>query len=212
MLDIPREVFHIAQLNERQDEHGNPRLGVVKLRGYKATVGDTSTRGNDAIGPIPRLTNDAGEALFREWRTFMENCSYGNLSRLIITYKAWGYHVPEAFVWWTFLWLMEACKAMDQDPNNEFSTLTDYTDIAPIPQSFMLNNDIKDDNIFLGEPRRFHRYTPGAPFDAYPAARMGDFGLSRLTRINIDNRIKAFKPGTVPWRAPVSFALLSREV
>lgn len=133
----------------------------------------------------------------------MEHCSFGNIARVILTYKAWGYHLPEAFIWHTFAWLMQGCKAMDQHAGNPFQVVAgEYGDKAQVfPESFMLNNDIKYENCFLGT------YRPGffgIPYDGYPAARMGDFGLAQIVGLDNKNRPSNLQPGTKPWVAPVS--------
>lgn len=205
--DISKETFHLAQLNERTDEQGNLRAGVVWLRGFRAISGNQSTQGDGNRMFQPDMDNGhVQEPLYREWRTFMENCEYGTLNRIILTYKAWGYHIPEAFIWWTFLWLMEACKAMDQEPNSGFHRVRSDGSAPCIVDSFMLSNDIKPDNIFVGDSREDHEYALGAPFDLYPAARMGDFGLSKLACFDDGNRPDRFPEGTPIWNSPVSFA------
>lgn len=195
----------MAQLNNRKDENGFPLHGVVQLRGFRAIRGDMSTQGdgNTAFVPDPASRN-VQSPLYREWRTFMENCSYGNLARLALTYKAWGYHIPEAFIWWTFRWLIEACKAMDFDQSQNFYQMVNGPRMQEFHGSFMLSNDIKTENIFVGGPRPTD--APGAPFDRYPAARMGDFGLSRLAAYDENNRPGIFPTGTHIWMPPVSDA------
>ena len=86
----------------------------------------------------------------------------------------------------------------------EFAEMNDDGNLTNIPGTFMLSNDIKHDNIFIGAEHDDHEYAPGPPFDLYPAARMGDFGLSRLGKIERENRAHKFPPGTRIWRASVS--------
>lgn len=187
--------------------------GVVELRTYKYLQGDMSTQGDGQRPFMPLAGAPHDRPLYREWRMFMEHCSDGNIARLIRIYKAWGYHLPEAFIWWTFLWLMHACLAMDQNDLNGFCQARDDSIFQPehLPQAFMLSNDIKDENCFFGfaRPDRCPGRNAGTtypPFDQYPAARMGDFGLSRVVQYDADNRPRHLPPGTRTWTAPVSCA------
>lgn len=197
----------MAQLNDRKDEYGFLLHGVVQLRGYRVIQGNMSTQGGGSIPFVPDPASRRVELpLYREWRTFMENCSYGNLARLALTYKAWGYHIPEAFIWWTFFWLIRACKAMEHDERQNFYQMIEGPGMQEFHGSFMLSNDLKHENIFVGGARPTE--APGAPFDAYPAARMGDFGLSRLAAFDEKNRSGVFPAGTHIWNSPVSDTVL----
>lgn len=176
-------------------------MGVVQFRGYRYHYGDTSTQGNGlALQP---KEGHVERPLYREWRTYMENCLHGNIARTIMTYKAWGYHVPEAFVWWTFFWLVQGCRAMDAGTGEDFLTFVQPYETRPLLDSWMLANDIKSENCFYGSERAQHGV--GVPFESYPAARLGDFGLAQVVRLDAQNRIRHLHAGTKVWSAPVSF-------
>lgn len=177
-----------------------PPKGIVQLRGYRYIHGDTSTQGfGFAFQPKP---GHLERPFYREWRTYMENCCYGNISRTMLTYKAWGYHVPEAFVWWTLFWLLQGCRAMSANAGEDFLRWVDAYETKPLMQSWMLANDIKSENCFYGTERTDHN--TGVPFNGYPAARVGDFGLAQVVRLDSSNRRRHLNAGTTVWTAPVS--------
>lgn len=173
-------------------------MGVVTMRGYKYIYGDESTQPTGGR-PYPGFVK---QPYYREWRTYMEDCVYGNITRTMMCYQAWGYHVPEAFVWWTFWWLIQGCRAMDIQTGEPFQLFVEPFQTRPLAGSFMLANDIKTENCFFGDARPY--CNTGAPFDNYPAARIGDFGLAQIVSISDTNRPKMLHTGTVPWIAPVS--------
>lgn len=91
---------------------------------------------------------------------------------------------------------------MDLDIAHPFEVWTDHNETHLSMESFVLANDIKSDNCFYGFKRDIHSI--GAPFDHYPAARIGDFGLAQVMRFDHHNRRRNLQPGTRDWVAPVS--------
>lgn len=200
-MDISAEAFLLAQLGSRRCIDALPAKGVVQFRGFMYLTGNTSTQ-TDGFQMLPTSHLQQSKPLYREWRTYMENCNFGNISRTMMLYKVWGYHVPESFIWWTFYWLLQGCRAMSTDTGEPFHKWVDESNTAPMEHCFMLSNDIKSDDCFLGPKRE--NYSLGEPFDNYPAARLGDFGLTQVKGIDGANRRRFWKVGTKLWTAPVS--------
>jgi len=193
-LSIGREAYHLAQLNSRSSGT------IVGLRGYKYLTGDHSVVNDVPFQPRPG--EDFPQPLYQEWRSFLELCDCGNLYGLLLKYKAWGYHLPEAFIWWAFLQLMLASRSMDTDPNKSFRHEAAVMFGAPWDGSFMLHHDMKEENIFV----KSHPETMawGLPYKAYPMLQLADFGLSQVTTINNPtNRAgKIVRLGTESYLAP----------
>jgi len=198
-ISIGREAYHLAQLNSRGSGQ------IIGLRGYKYLTGNQSAADN-----LP-FQNRPGEAfplpLYQEWRSFLELCDCGNLYGLLLKYKAWGYHLPEAFIWWAFFQLMLACQSMDIDPDNPFHYEAAEAFGVSWEGSFMLHGDMKEENIFVkSQPQNRSREVP---YGAYPLLQLADFGLSQVTTIdNPTNRASnMMRVGTECYIAPVSSLL-----
>ena len=194
-IDIGKEAYHLAQLNERSSGR------IIGLRGYKYLTSDLRVQDGKKFQAPP------GEyfppPLYQEWRSFLELCELGNLYGLILKYKAWGYHLPEAFIWWTFLQLMEACNSMGIDSENPFRHEGSQGFGMPRYGSFMLHHDMKEENIFVkSQPWSAEL---ALPYCTYPLIQLADFGLSQVTEINdSSNRADRMKRGTETFFPPVS--------
>jgi len=200
-IDLGLEAWHLAQLNERQCEAN------VGLRGYKYLTSHVML---DGVTPFQRRAGEGhhGPPYYREWRYYLEYCPYESLLHLIPKYKAWGYHLPEAFIWFTFQQLIKSCKSMEIDNNRPFRKTDETSFGAPYPDSFMVHGDTKDENFFLGKERvatgQVNMDNVQYPYDSYPQTKFGDFGLARVVQKGSkDSRARSMPIGTVAWMAPV---------
>ena len=190
-----REAYHLAQLNERSSGR------IIGLRGYKYLTGHSSVLSGAPFAL--RAGEYFPEPLYREWRSFLELCELGNLYGMILKYKAWGYYLPEAFIWWTFLQLIEACSSMDTNAYNPFRHEEADSFGAFMTDSFMLHKDMKEENIFVKPQPENAEWE--LPYNTYPFIQLADFGLSQVTTITAPgNRADKIKPGTESYVAPVS--------
>ena len=119
-------------------------------------------------------------------------------------------YFPELFLWHVFHCLASAYLDFVRGPWRSLQS-DDFGEIPP--GQYLLHNDIKPDNIFLGA-------NTAGENDAifFPKIKVGDFGLSRTTNfadVN-KNQARALNGGTPNWRAPVStifsFDLLTLSV
>ena len=84
-----------------------------------------------------------------ECRYFFEYCPYGDLERIRFKYLSWYEYLPEAFLWWVFLRLIDSLQVLEEGPlKKPFYKIgrLGYGDKTPIPDSFCLHNDIKPQN------------------------------------------------------------------
>jgi len=203
LIGVGKEAYHLAELNERSTGR------IIRLRGYKYLTADisASTGLPFQIHPGEKFTRP----LYQEWRSFLELCDHGNLYGIILKYTAWGYHLPEAFIWWTFLQLMMACDTMGSAPDKPFS----YENFAKFgdawENSYMLHHDMKEENIFV-KTQPENKVTP-LPYNTYPLVELADFGLSQVTAANDPfNEAKLMKSGTPMYFAPVSQLLIQSDI
>lgn len=132
-------------------------------------------------------------------RYYTEFCEFDTLEILRLRHKAWNRYLPERFLWHIFYRLAHGYLDFVRGPwrslsNNTFGQV-------PLGQ-YLLHNDIKADNIFLG--------TNGSrPIDSaqgwYPVPKIGDFGLSMTTNPDegVINTAQHIQRGTPPWKPPV---------
>ena len=192
-MQIAREAYHLAQLMERDCDSN------VFLRGYKFHTGFASALTGEAFMPIPEEGFDEGP-FFNEWRYYLEYCSRETLYHIMLKYKAWGYHLPEAFIWWVFLCLIDSCQSMDTDRRHEFRSDHQSNFGESMTSSYMLHNDMSWRNIFMQEADDDSGWVVS---DDYPQAKMADFGLSQTTFIGKkDNQAHLLKEGTIDFIAP----------
>ncbi|KAK5095792.1 hypothetical protein LTS08_007927 [Lithohypha guttulata] len=188
-IDIAVEAWNLAQLMERKQESN------VRLRDYKFHQGDYSVLGGRFP---PSEVERFSPPFFKEWRYYLEYCSLDTIYHLMLKYKAWGYYLPEAFIWWTFFWLTYSCQSMDVNNEHPFRDDQDQE----MADSFMLHNDMSWRNVFMqkSEDDVVHH---GPPVDQYPMPKMADFGLSQITRIDHErNRMRDLNPGTAVFMPP----------
>lgn len=199
--DISIDAYHLAQLNARAPEGNIDASGNVHLRGYKYLTSWTSTATGrffenhvDASGRVQRTQN-------LEWRSYLEFCPDRTLAQLVLLYTAWGYHLPEAFIWFSFHMLAKSCVSMDSHVQFPFCREKPSEDFGKsFNGSLIIHNDIKDENTFLGD-----RPTTawGLPYVGYPCPKMADFGLSQVTSMGTnDNVAYNTQIGTYVWQPP----------
>lgn len=198
--DISVEAYHQTQMNERNTVYN------TKIRGYKYIFGDFSVTNGQQY--LERPGENFQPPYYREWRSYLEYCNMGTLNPLILRYKAWGYHLPEAFIWWMAHGLLRSCQSMEPGTGMEFRS--DGAADAAIgfgrymTNSFMLHNDMKEDNVFVTSQKPGAR-TNIVPYSGYPIVKMGDFGLSRTTfYADPSSRADTVPLGTLMYMPPVS--------
>lgn len=181
---------------ERHDCDSN-----LLLHGFKYHVADNSVATGQLWAPRPEAGfPDHKEQFFREWRTYLEFGSYDTINSLLLRYKAWGYHLPEAFIWWMFYWLLESCRSIEAQSEHTFSD--GASNILP-PDSFILHNDMSHLNFFMQRPDPDEDYH-GLPLDYYPMPKMADLGLSQLARLaSPNNRVRNINCGLETFQSPV---------
>ncbi|OAP58717.1 hypothetical protein AYL99_07807 [Fonsecaea erecta] len=129
-------------------------------------------------------------------RYYLEFCEFDTLETLRLRYKAWNKYLPEAFLWHTFHFLAQAYLDFSAGPfrSLKFNNFGETT-----PGQYLLHNDIKTENIFLGRnPGR----QEGTAY--YPVPKIGDFGLAVTTNANelTRNTAQLIQQGTQCWKAP----------
>ena len=128
-------------------------------------------------------------------RLYLEYAPYGSLTPLFFTYRAWKTYLPEPFLWHLFHNLANAINVMA----NGFFLEPGTQKRAPNDMGFV-HFDIKLDNIFLGEP------FPSSAMNTYPAIKLADFGLAKLTGDGDQQNPSAwYRLGTEDYKPPVSF-------
>lgn len=207
--DVSREAYHHAQLMER------PYPSNVFLRGFKYHFGDISAV-NGEVFELKELEGFGTRPVFREWRYYLEYCSQETLIQLMIKYKAWGYHLPESFIWWTFFWLLQSCRSMSNHPERPFRSENISTFGLSWLNSFIIHNDISDGNVFLqssgAKPFLSNMSRSSPPYDKYPMPKMADFGLSQTTNLDSwDNQAALLNRGTPPFQAPEKRGMKANE-
>lgn len=182
--DISQEAFLHAQVNKRKN------FSNVFLHAYRYhTV-------NELFASPETILVDP----LHEWRYYLEFCSRDTLAELHMKYRAWGYHLPESFIWWIFYWLVRSCKSFDVNDQQPFLDSSPKGFMNKLPSSFLLHNDITWWNVLLQHEDENRR---GRVFwDRYPAPKFADYGLSQVkTRGGQDHTASRIKAGT-PWFAP----------
>jgi serine/threonine protein kinase len=163
---LAREAVIMQQLNdvERRTNEGTNN-NILRLRSFKN---------------FP----SAGRSRF-----YLEYAPYGDLYKLMYSYRAWDTYLPEEFLWHIFCSFANAAVLMETGP------FTHLEDREPIQWS-IIHFDIKPDNIFLG--RRDERAMPAD----FPAIKVADFGLADLTGQDDHNNPSVFQgkgtPGYIP--------------
>ena len=199
--DISVDAYHLAQLNARAAEGNIDASGNLHLRGYKYLASGTSMATSTWLPPHIDSRGRPQRTQNLEWRSYLEYCPERTLAQIVLLYSAWGTHLPEAFIWYTFHMLAKSCMSMDTNRNHlPFCCERPAEDFGkPFRSSFVIHNDIKDENIFLGDKLTGWNL----PWDNYPCPKMADFGLSQVTSMS-DNKNQArwTHPGTVVWQPP----------
>lgn len=187
--DISREAFIHAQVNKR-NEYAN-----VFLHGYKYHFTDHLLTSTD--------TQLGG---FHDWRYYLEFCQRGTLWNIYMKYRAWGYHLPESFIWWVFYWLVRSCKSLAPQDGHSFLWHGPAAYMAALPGSFVVHNDMSWQNVLFQHegfnPRQVNFW------DRYPVPKMADFGLSEISEKlpNGRNTKKNYSIGTPIFAPPVSLS------
>jgi hypothetical protein len=137
---------------------------------------------------VPTLGARNLEGYEDAWRTYHPYYSMGNFETLVHvnTRSRHAKFLPEPFIWFTLYRMMRAIVAMDE-----------RLQTTPGQGPYVIHNDIKSENIFLGHAGSLGR---DADYIMYPPAYLGDFGMSYLTSEDESWRNKI--RGTVGWCAP----------
>lgn len=193
---LSREVWNHAQIMDR-DCHSN-----LLLYGFKYHFCDNSMATKEEWPERPEAGWLAkSRPFFQEWRTYLEFGVLETINNLMLKYKAWGYHLPEAFIWWMFYWLLESCQSLEAQSNHRFA---DAANNDMHPETYMLHNDMSHYNFYMQAPYENDMYH-GLPLDSYPMPKMADFGLGQLTRLTSPaNRARKIHEGTPAFKSPVS--------
>lgn len=165
---LPKEAVIMQQLNDaerRQDWSTNYILRLRSFRNFPA----------------------AGR-----WRFYLENGQYGDLYKLLHSYRAWDSYFPEEFLWHVFNDLAKAAVVMHEGP---FTHLE-----SGKPSDWSITHfDIKPENIYLGKRDK------DATFANYPTMKLADFGLAEMTGEDDRNNPYEYRPkGTDDFKPPVS--------
>lgn len=183
--DISQEAFHHAMINRRAErEYANVFLHSYKYHtGLRLTIQDAKSQ-----DPM------------EEWRYYLEFCQRGTLEEIHMKYKAWGYHLPETFIWWVFYWLVRSCKTMNVNQEKPFLGPGPAAFMGRLRKSYMLHNDLAWRNVFFQQETL--NFRERILWDRYPGPRVADFGLSQVIQEHGHDFSKAryIKPGT-PWFA-----------
>lgn len=122
----------------------------------------------------------------RVHRIYMEYCPHGDLKRLYKRYRKFRLYMPEPFLWDVFHQLVETAVAMRYGPAD--GRWDDYE---------IVHLDIKPANVFLHTENR----QSGVPF--YPATKLGDWGLARVTHADDPENPSSLRTaGTPGYKAP----------
>ncbi|KIW28415.1 uncharacterized protein PV07_08082 [Cladophialophora immunda] len=129
-------------------------------------------------------------------RYYLEFCEFDTLETLRLRYKAWNKYLPEAFLWHTFHFLAQAYLDFCTGP---YRSLKFWNFGEILSGQYLLHNDIKTDNIFLGM-----NATKDEGTIWYPVPKIGDFGLAITTNADelTTNTAQALQRGTVVWSPP----------
>jgi serine/threonine protein kinase len=108
--------------------------------------------------------------------------------------------IPEPFIWWMFLCLVEGCLVLETGAIEE-----DERPKAENWTHMIVHRDLKPGNIFLDEPE----HGDNVRFPSYPQAKIGDFGISLLTNEDDPNNPALYcgDEGTNYWQ-PVEMTTL----
>ena len=182
----------VADLNPNSLVHKN-RVDLTHEAAIMAQTNDWKT---DSIVRL-RQFNVAGEYA----RYYFEFCPYESLETLRLKYKAWNTYLPELFLWHVFSSLAEGCARFGSGP---FKNLASSRFGQPMPEGYLLHNDIKAENILLGT-----NVTQDGQRRWYPIPKFADFGLSIITSPNeaLRNQARFLQLGSRAWYPPVSSSL-----
>jgi serine/threonine protein kinase len=192
-LDTNQKVVErlvIKNLTDVNDSHiiqEGPAKGQLLQVYIQQKLVPSGTAANE-VYTVPTLAARKLDKYDDAWRTYHPYYSTGNFSQLVhnTTRTRGARFFPEPFIWFTLHRMIRAAVLMD-------SRLQTTPDNGP----YLIHNDIKPDNIFLGHPGSLGR---DESYIMYPPAYLGDFGMSYLTSGDESWRHKI--RGTVGWCAP----------
>jgi serine/threonine protein kinase len=192
-LDTKQKVVErlvIKNLTDVNDSHiiqEGPAKGQL-LQVYIQQKLVPSGTASSQVYTVPALAARKLQSCEDAWRTYHPYYSMGNFDQLvnINTRTRGAKFFPEPFIWYTLHRMIRAAVLMD-------SRLQTSPDNGP----YLIHNDIKPENIFLGHPGSLGR---DESYIMYPPAYLGDFGMSYLTSGDESWRHKI--RGTVGWCAP----------
>ncbi len=168
---LAREAVIMKQLNDAERLEFGTNSNILRLRSFKN---------------FP----SAGR-----WRFYLEY-AYGDLYKLINSYRAWNTHLPEEFLWHVFNSLAKAAVVMEKGP---FTNLESQD-----PTKWSITHfDIKPENTYLGKPDK------DGLCPSYPTIKVADFGLAQMTGQSDQRNPRLFRrKGTEGCQPPVSFSYL----
>ena len=118
----------------------------------------------------------------------MEFCDGGDLQKLANRYFKQELDIPESFLWHVFLQVAEGLAYIHQGYGQ--------TEIPKNEWSSVIHADIKLDNLFL-------KWRAGANYNEdYPDIKIGDFGLSIITKERTDEAPYIYRAGTAIYQPP----------
>lgn len=168
------EALLMKQLNdvEHRSNPSSPNRYILRLRSFKYFPSH-----------IPRS---------HRWRFYLEFAPWGDLYKLIWTYRAWRTYLPEEFLWHVLFNLAASLQFMRlgrfHDPDGKIKESNE-----------IVHFDIKPENIFLAEPGE------SSKFVNYPILKLADFGLATITsQVDPQNPSQYLPYGTPGYKPPVS--------
>lgn len=164
---LAREAVVMKQLNDAEKRRGYSINNILRLRSFKF---------------FPPS---------RRWRFYLEFAPYGDLNKLLYSYRAWNSYLPEEFLWHVFHSLANAATTMEQGPftHLESEEAIDWS---------VTHLDIKPDNIYMAKPDQAEL------FANYPTIKVGDFGLAELTGEDDEGNPTLYRrKGTEGYQPPV---------
>lgn len=134
---------------------------------------------NNAVPLLGYTKRDTQISLGTRWRLYMPFYEYGTLDKLIEEHTIANKHIPEPFIWYTFISLLTAARQMETEVRKRPNAVKDEV---------MVFSDIKLENILLAAP-------DDTSFPVYPKSHLADLGGAVLTHPDDDENINK----RLPW-------------
>lgn len=182
---------HLAYLDQ------DPELGLTKEAMFQFQLNNMEDSNTLHLRRYKYLEQQ------QKTRMYLEYGAHRDLSVLRRRYKAFDRYLPELFLWQVFLSLAKAVHRMEVGyPPWKIVDTMNLTESPALRSLFLLHFDVKPANVLLTEPSRAGDPTRLAE-NAYPQAKLADFGLADLLHQNdLGNPGDFWRQGTHFFRAP----------